>query len=220
MKECDAGVYDGEQIGDTVVLWDMLDHSGKNLTGLPYFQRLAHLQAAVDLPEDMYFAGAGDISSIDESNSVLRIVKTARTAAEKAALFKYLKDNDKEGTTFKDIHAPYESGGRSESAIKVKFWETLSAVVTMVNTKRSVGLQLFEDDGEVVYVGNVSIPVNQDIPNPGDVVEVRYLYAHKQGSLFEPTYLGPRSDIRASECLASQRKFKPDAKPASGMKIS
>jgi hypothetical protein len=59
-------------------------------------------------------------------------------------------------------------------------------------------------------VGNVTIPVNADIPPVGAVVEVRYLFAYDNGgSLYEPCFLGQRSDIAPEECLASQRKFKP-----------
>ena len=41
--------------------------------------------------------------------------------------------------------------------------ETLSALVTTVNNKRSVGLSLHGDDG-LEFVGNVTIPANHDIP--------------------------------------------------------
>ena len=59
-------------------------------------------------------------------------------------------------------------------------------------------------------VGNVTIPVNADIPAIGSIVEVRYLFAYDNGgSLYEPCYLGARTDITTEECLASQRKFKP-----------
>lgn len=49
-----------------------------------------------------------------------------------------------------------------------------------------------EDGDKLVGVGNVTIPVNFDVPNEGDLVEVRYLYAFPGGSLFQPVYLGSR----------------------------
>jgi bifunctional non-homologous end joining protein LigD len=48
---------------------------------------------------------------------------------------------------------------------------------------------------EEVSVGNVTIPVNFDIPRVGSVVEVRYLYAYPGGSLYQPVYLGARTDV-------------------------
>jgi bifunctional non-homologous end joining protein LigD len=68
-------------------------------------------------------------------------------------------------------------------------------------------------DGEtLVSAGNVTIPANHDIPAKGDVVEVRYLYAFKgSGSIYQPVYLGKRSDIPESECVVEQLKYKSDS---------
>ena len=57
-------------------------------------------------------------------------------------------------------------------------------------------------------VGNVTIPANCEIPQKGDLVEVRYLYAYKGGSLYQPTYLGKRSDVDEDECVLNQLKYK------------
>ncbi len=41
------------------------------------------------------------------------------------------------------------------------------------------------------------------------MVEIRYLYAFPDsGVLYQPIYLGARTDVNASECLGSQLKFK------------
>ena len=48
------------------------------------------------------------------------------------------------------------------------------------------------DDGALVGVGNVTIPVNHEIPGEGDLIHVRYLYAFRGGSLYQPVYLGSR----------------------------
>ena len=57
-------------------------------------------------------------------------------------------------------------------------------------------------------VGNVSIPVNHAIPQVGNIIEVRYLYAYPNGSLFQPTYLGERNDLEETDCRETQRVFK------------
>ena len=44
----------------------------------------------------------------------------------------------------------------------------------------------------------------------GTVIEVRYLYAYPDGSLFQPVYRGERDDVSAEECVVSQVKFKAD----------
>jgi bifunctional non-homologous end joining protein LigD len=44
-------------------------------------------------------------------------------------------------------------------------------------------------------MGKVTIPPNHAVPNIGDLVEVRYLYAYKGGAIFQPTYIGVRTDL-------------------------
>jgi bifunctional non-homologous end joining protein LigD len=61
----------------------------------------------------------------------------------------------------------------------------------------------------LISCGNVTIPANHAIPKVGAIVEVRYLYAFREShALHQPVYLGPRDDVEAGECLASQLKFK------------
>ena len=43
------------------------------------------------------------------------------------------------------------------------------------------------------------------------MVEVRYLYAFRErGSIYQPVYLGERSDIPADDCTVDQLKYKPE----------
>ena len=42
----------------------------------------------------------------------------------------------------------------------------------------------------------------------GRYLEVRYLYAYKGGSLFQPTSLGVRDDVAPPECVIGQLKYK------------
>lgn len=46
------------------------------------------------------------------------------------------------------------------------------------------------------------------MPPAGSVVEVRYLYAHPGGALFQPVLMGRRDDITAAECKVGQLKYK------------
>ena len=64
------------------------------------------------------------------------------------------------------------------------------------------------DGHKVVPVGNVTIPPNHKIPVVGAVIEVRYLYAFRGGSIYQPVYLGARTDITAEECSTAQLKYK------------
>lgn len=97
-----------------------------------------------------------------------------------------------------------------------KFVETASFVVTGINRARSVTLGLYGNgNGKVsqalLPAGNVTIPPNQDIPQIGSVVEVRFLYAFREsGSIFQPVYLGERDDIPEADCTTTQLKYKPE----------
>jgi bifunctional non-homologous end joining protein LigD len=134
------------------------------------------------------------------------------TPADKERLFVELRKARKEGVVFKRLDVPYtpdrpNSGGPQ---LKHKFYATLSAVVSKINTQRSVEIRLLDHEGWQV-AGNVTIPPNHLIPEIGAVVEIRYLYAFREsGVLYQPVLLGVRTDVEIAECLASQLKFKAD----------
>jgi len=66
-----------------------------------------------------------------------------------------------------------------------------------------------------VPAGNVTIPPNHPVPEVGDVLEIQYLYAMRpSGSIYQPVYIGPRTDIPASECTTDQLKYKAEAQAA------
>jgi len=128
----------------------------------------------------------------------------------KRRMFEMWKEEGQEGVVFKRIDASYVPGRPNSGGdqYKFKFVETASVVVTAKNGKRSVRMGLY--DGErLVSAGNVTIPVGQEIPEVGQIVEVRYLYAFPEsGALFQPVYLGVRDDIEEIECTVAQLKFK------------
>ena len=117
-----------------------------------------------------------------------------------------------EGVVFKRLDAPYTPGrpNTGGSQLKHKFYATLSCVVAKINPQRSVEVRLLGEDGWMPC-GNVTIPPNHPIPEVCQVIEARYLYAHKgSNALYQPVYLGPRNDVDTSECLLTQLKYKPE----------
>jgi len=176
-------LVDGEAVGETLFAFDLLD-----APELPYSARLARLEA-------LALSGA------------VVVVETARTPAEKQAMFDALQAAGAEGIVFKRHNASYTAGRPNSGGnqVKFKFYAAVSALVTKINAQRSVALTMLDGD-KPVAVGNVTIPANYDIPPVGAVVEVRYLYAYKGGSLYQPTYLGERDDVEADDISAL--KFK------------
>jgi len=188
-------VLDGEAIGDYLHAFDLLFLNGEDLRSQPYRQRYIALLnlLAGGLPKH------------------IKVVSLWTDSMDKASWLRTLKEQKAEGVVFKLLNAPYTAGRPNSggSQLKHKFVATLSAVVAKVNQQRSVGLRLLDHEGWQP-VGNVTIPPNQPVPNLGAVVEVRYLYAYPDGSLYQPVYLGERSDVDVTECVVSQMKFKQD----------
>jgi bifunctional non-homologous end joining protein LigD len=178
---------DGELIGSSYHIFDILEHDGKCLRKKSLTQRIKALESLVEgIGSDLVFVGI-------------------HLGKDKKVLYDSLLKENKEGIVFKHLDAHYNVGRPASGGnyLKHKFYSTCSCVVTEANQKRSVAVAL-----EGVGVGNVTIPSNFDVPKKGDVVEVKYLYAYKGGSLYQPIYLGKRSDIDADECLLAQLKYK------------
>lgn len=187
-------VLDGESIGDVFHCFDILALDGVGLQNRPYRQRLVSL---LNL-----------LGSVQQR--AIRYVETHFKKDQKLRAFDELKSAKKEGAVFKRLDAPYKPGRPNSGGtqLKHKFYATLSAVVARINKQRSVEIRLLNGEGWIPC-GNVTIPSNHTIPQVGQVIEVRYLYAHRQSNvLYQPTYLGPRDDVEQAECLLNQIKYK------------
>lgn len=185
---------DGELVGDVMYVFDMLEYNGEDHRNSPFSDRFKQLRNFLkSLP----------------SQECIVLTKTANK--NKIQFVNELEKSNKEGVVFKNKNASYYVGRPASGGdyVKYKFYSTCSCVVKEINgNKRSVFLQLFKNR-KSVNAGKVTIPVNFDIPEAGQVVEVRYLYAHRQsGALYQPVYLGVREDIAPSECQQSQLKYK------------
>lgn len=185
-------VLDGEQIGETLHVFDILERMGVDLRPLPYRKRLEILRDAV------------------RSNDRVRLVETAYTPEEKRALLAKVKDANGEGVVFKRLDAAYSAGRPNAGGpqLKAKFVTTASVKIIGQNeAKRSVRMAVLKG-AMWIEVGSVTIPPNFTVPAAGAIAEVRYLYAYRDGALFQPVYLGERSDIDETECVESQLKYK------------
>jgi len=196
-------ILDGEAIGDIFYAFDLLKINGNDYRKEGYLSRHKRLLKASFGPH-------------------IKIVPLAVGYEAKIALYEKLKRDGKEGIVFKKLDAPHTSGRPNSGGdmLKFKFYKTLSARVSGSRAgKRSVKLELY-NGSSWVDMGNVTIPPNKDVPSIGDIVEIKYLYAHKGGSLYQPIYLEPRDDVDAEECLMSQVKYKALEPDESVRKIS
>ncbi len=177
-------VIDGEIVGGTLHAFDLLKLADENLRNEPFKKRYALLSEMA-----LGFEG-------------IEVVPCA-PPDQIHAVFHAMKEAGCEGVVFKHRLAPYKAG-RSDQYLKFKFYDTASVIVARQNIQRSVVMRLANG----TEIGSVTIPANHEVPTPGTVIEVRYLYAYLGGSLFQPVYLGARGDIDPSECTADQLKYK------------
>ena len=189
----EAYLLDGELVGDTLHVFDILEY-GDCVRTLPIEERSSMLLRLT------YFIRAelGEKAHIKFA--------PLHTGKEKKLLHDRLVKENSEGIVLKKLGAKYHTGRPASGGeyLKFKFYATATCRVREVNQKRSVSLEMSCGNG----VGNVTIPANCEIPQKGDLVEVRYLYAYKGGSLYQPTYLGKRSDVDEDECVLNQLKYK------------
>ena len=189
-------LIDGEIIGTVYHAFDLLEHEG-SYRRHPLKERLVVL---------INLLASGQAPWI-------RFVAPITGKPMKRRFLENCREEGLEGVVFKRWDAPYipgrpNSGGDQR---KYKFVQSASVVVTGKNGKRSVKMGLL--DGErLVSAGNVTIPPGEIIPEDGQIIEVRYLYAFPEsGALFQPVYLGERDDITREECTVTQLKFKAEA---------
>ena len=192
-------LIDGEAVGDTLHVFDLLESKGNDMRQRRYLDRFYGL-----------------LLLLDPEHAALRPVSTVVDPADKQTMFQTFRQCGSEGVVFKDINAPFTPGRPNSGGnqLKFKFVESGSFVVTSRNEQRSVSLALYDADN-LVPAGNVTIPPNHAVPAPGEVVEVKFLYAFREsGSIYQPVYVGKRCDIPATECGTDQLKYKPEVEAA------
>jgi len=185
-------ILDGELVGEVLHVFDILRHDGADTTAKPLSVRLILLD---NYPTD----------------GAVRCTPTYRSTPDKQQAVASLRANGAEGCVFKFVGAPYKAGRPNAmgNALKLKFVATASVRIGQASSgKRSVAMQVLDANGDWADVGNVTIPPNHAIPGVGAIAEVRYLYAHRGGALFQPVYLGQRNDIDADDCTIAQLQFK------------
>ncbi len=188
-------ILDTEDLGKELLAFDLLSLEGKCLRHLGFMARAKLAEKAC------------------LSHTTISFSPIAVTTEEKLALLERMIEENREGMVFKRADAPVTVGRPNSGGdqLKYKLVEEASVIVAGINKQRSFQMELIDDNGERVPVGNCPIPANQAIPEVGSVIEVEYLYAYRGGCMIQPTFNKPRPDQRIEECRQSQLKYKRDA---------
>lgn len=184
----------GELVGDVFKVWDVLDDNTE-IGNISYLSRYSMLKVLV---------GRMDSNSI-------KATKTALTYTEKMFLFSEMKQKNAEGVVFKLKSSLYHPGRPNSGGdhLKFKFRATCSVIAGEQRKEGKRSVEMWVYDGPVrVNVGSVTVYPNQEMPKIGQVLEIKYLYAYKGGSLFQPVLKEFRDDVEPDECTISQLKYK------------
>jgi bifunctional non-homologous end joining protein LigD len=186
-------VLDGEIMGEVYIAFDALWWDGRDITGQACSSRLATIERDI------------------EDSDLLRVVETHYSPVMKRRAFEEIRQANGEGVVFRRPSAVYTPGKPASGGtqLKYKFWKDVDVILANGRDgKRSCGMVLYDDTHTPIFVGNVAIPANYDLPAPGEIGKVRYLYAYKNGCLYQPQFEGVRTDKTKNECLLSQLKYK------------
>jgi len=193
---------DGELVGERYHVFDIFAIDGSDLRQLPYETRAAQYAKLIGRNKAL----AGGVFDAIEA------VETFYGTAAKRAAFERIEGRNGEGVVFKRRDMVYAPGRPNSGgpALKFKFkFKESSTVICLGDSsdgKRSIRLGLLSSDGEIVNVGKVTVPPNQPVPKPNDLVEIQYLYKYEHGALFQPVLLRVRDDQNRDECTLAQVK--------------
>ena len=193
-------MLDGEQVGDELFVFDATRIGGEDLRDRPFEYREAVLRSA--LAE----------ATMPKQVLPVQLLETHVTEASKRAFVTAMQEGRGarlgEGVVGRDARGRYTEGlgdARSSDCVKFKFYEFAKCLVLRKNAGASVALGLYDEAGKVIEVGNVTIPTNQPMPIPGDVLLVRYMHKFEGGMLYGPPV--SQGKVRGAvhgECLLAQ----------------
>ena len=173
----------------------MLQFAGDDVKNRGYLERFEILDGEVEP------ALTGD----------MRILPLAVGRKAKQKLHDQLRAANAEGLIFKEREAPYTPGARTAAMRKFKFLK--SADVVIVENAGNAYLMAVYDGKNLFEVGKVFAGTTNASRQQLDaalargerpVCEVRYLYATDDHQLFQPVFVGSRTDKTAKQCLRDQ----------------
>lgn len=193
----DSFTMDGEEVGQMLHCFDLLELNGSDLRSLGFLQRYRKL-------EQLF--GACQVGPN------CKIIPLETTTKGKRELYERAKAGRREGVVFKLLSAEFTpdkppSGGPQ---LKCVFRARDSFVVVGHNAKSSVAIAATDANGKHIPVGNVTIPANASFPEIGAICDVEYHYAYPGGSLHIPVWKGLRLDLDINDTRYSKVKMKPE----------
>jgi bifunctional non-homologous end joining protein LigD len=187
---------DCEDMGTSLIIFDVLLDG---LDGAQFYERVESLWVV-----------AATIAKLGLTRIAVDIPTEIKNPTQLEKFRAKAKRDNEEGIVIRNGGARYAVGRPNKwgDCLKYKFYASATCIVASVHaTKRSVKLALWDGD-QRVGVGNCTIPPNYLMPQSNDLVEVKYLYAYRGGSIYQPQYKGVRTDLDNSAATLDQLKYK------------
>lgn len=203
-KHFGSFTLDGEAVGEKFYAFDLLSLGDEDMRLRPQRERRERLEYSL-----MLFRRWRPSPS-------LFLVPCETHHDKKVQVLQSLWQTGAEGVVLKRWDATYQPG-RARDQYKFKFKATGSFIVVKKNDKNSVRLGVLTDSDELVEVGNCTIrnsELAKQIVVGSSIVEVEYLYAHRDGDLSQPVMLSVRQDIAWDNCRQSQLQYKKEPRRA------
>jgi bifunctional non-homologous end joining protein LigD len=190
------GIWDCEDMGDYLIVFDLIPGNGNPI---PFSSRAQVLKSISTITQELGLQYVRfDLPFIPKNTEDVQIFIDEH------------KENNAEGIVIRDGNSVY-SPGRPNSGgpcLKLKFVESATVKVEEINIQRSIAMCVLNESKDWVHIGNCTIPPNYDLPKIGDLIEVQYLYAYPNGSLYQPVYKGKRYDVTEAAANTEQLKYK------------
>jgi hypothetical protein len=187
MKRQVPGIFDGELIGTTYYVFDVLyigaDWSTKDQCGLTLKER--------------WDVANGIVKSIN--SPLVRMVPLITGSRDKLALVNKLREGRKEGVVFKRLDGKYDPGRienlKKALAVKIKFYAEGQFIVLRWNGAK-MSVEVAAGEGvKPISVGNVTIAQKYaEQVMVGSLLRVKYLYATPGAKQLFQAKLDPTDD--------------------------
>lgn len=194
-------VFDGEVVGRTLVLFDLVFATDGHRTFVdeqtPFTVRYAALVAIT--------------ATLGLVDGAFDIAPVATGSQDKADMLTIAVADKREGLILRETGAGYEPGRRAATLVKHKLIKDADVVITALHvTKSSATLAVRDADGNEIQVGNAStigkVGLDCKAPQVGQTWVVTYLGVTDPANprLFQPRLVAHRTDKGAAECSVAQ----------------
>ena len=194
------GTMDCEDMGDHLIIFDWLPY--------PDTAEYTFAQRAQNLPPLLH-----RIQALNLPHLVVAIPEHMEDLQALQAYVYAAQQNKEEGIVIRDGFGQYAPGKPSQAdvspALKLKFWKDCTCRVQSVHeSKSSIALELRHPVTGWTFVGNCTIPSGYSMPVAGQLVDIKYLYAYRGGSIYQPQYKGVRTDLENTAATTEQLIYK------------